>query len=204
MTITKLIQQYQTMLILSNVLFWVSMLMFAVMLYFLIISSKVQKKLKNDETVNLPHWIFNVAKSTKQTNKLVGCVVAVEILCLIGYSVASLNTSHIANKIQAQSLQTNIIEATNYSTSKAKGPDVPKDAVKYQVLNSSFIVRPDQVATKHQTLKPSTPQIAVKFATIDAGSKKNDQKVKKIIMHQLHTKNWQDVVNSTAKVTITE
>lgn len=202
MTISKLLQQYQVMSILSNVLFWVSMLMFAIMLYFLIISSKVQKKLKNNETVNLPHWIFNVAKSSKQTNKLVGCVVAAEILCSIGYSVASLNTSHVANKIQTQSLQTNIIEATNYSTSKAKVPNIAKDAVRYQILNSSFIIQPDQVTTKHQATKLSTPQIAVKFATINTGSKKNDQQVKKIITHRMGADSWQDFVNSTAKVTI--
>lgn len=202
MTISKLLQQYQVMSILSNVLFLIAMLMFAVMLYFLIISSKVQKKLKNNETVNLPHWIFNVAKSSKQTNKLVGCVVAAEILCSIGYSVASLNTSHVANKIQTQSLQTNIIEATNYSTSKAKGPNIAKDAVRYQILNSSFIIQPDQVTTKHQATKLSTPQIAVKFATINTGSKKNDQQVKKIITHRMGADSWQDFVNSTAKVTI--
>lgn len=204
MTISKLIQQYQTMSVLYNVLFWVFILALIAAIYFLIVSSDTQKKLKHDETVNLPHWIFNIAKSVKQTNKIVGCLIAVAILGSAGTILTRTNVSQIATKIQARSLQTNIIEATNYSTSKAKGPSIAKDAVKYQVLNSSFIVRPDQVTTKHQAPKPSTPQIAVKFATINTGSKKNDQKVKKIITHQLHAENWQDVVNSTAKVTITE
>lgn len=204
MTISKLIQQYQTMSILYNVLFWVFILALVAAIYFLVVSSDTQKKLKRNETVNLPHWIFDITKSLKQTNKIVGCLMAVAILCSAGTILARTNISQTATKIQAQSLQTNIIEATNYSTSKAKGPNIAKDSVKYQVLNSSFIIRPDQVITKHQTPKPSTPQIAIKFATINTGSKKNDQQVKKIITDQLHADSWQEVVNSTAKVTITE
>lgn len=204
MTISKLIQQYQTMSILSNVFFWALMITLAAMIYFLAVSSDTQKKLKNSETVNLPHWIFDIVKSPKRTNKFVAGVMIIAIICSAGTILTQINASQAATKIQARSLQTNIIEASNYSTSKAKGVHIAKDAVKYQVLNSSFIVRPDQVTTKHQTPKPSTPQIAVKFATINTGSKKNDQKVKKIIVHQLNADNWQDVVNSTAHVTITE
>ena len=192
------------MSILYNVFFWALMITLVAIMYFLAVSSDTQKKLKNNETVNLPHWIFDIVKSSKRTNKFVAGIVIIALICSAGTILARINVSQVTTKIQAQSLQTNIIEASNYSTSKAKGVHIAKDAVKYQVLNSSFIVRPDQVTTKHQTPKPSTPQIAVKFATIDTGSKKNDQKVKKIITHQLKADNWQDVVNSTAKVTITE
>lgn len=202
MTISHLLQQYQTLTVANNIVFTLAMIFFIIFMTFLVISSKIQKKLYKNETVNVSHWLFEASKTVQRSNKVMLSLTAIIILLMAGHLVLSTNTSKTATALESKALQTNIIEATNYTTSKAKGPNVAKDAVKYQVLNSSFIIRPDQVTTKHQAAKLSTPQIAVKFATINTGSKKNDQQVKKIITHRMGADSWQDFVNSTAKVTI--
>ena len=107
----------------------------------------------------------------------------------------------------AQGVQTNVINATNWTTSslnRDQKKDYPEASSRLQVMNSSFIVSKNQISTTTSTPKLSQPQISVKFPVVDTGSAKTNKQVKKIAAHSLGADNWQQVVNGAASVKITK
>lgn len=115
----------------------------------------------------------------------------------------------LRSQILTRGVETHVINATNWressvsDSSKALGHYV-SGAKKYQIMNSSFIVGPDQVTVTQSHPKRQVPLVAVKFATVNTGSAKTDKAVKKILQQATATDNWQQVVNSTAKIEITK
>ena len=141
------------------------------------------------------------------TNREYAATLGVIALLFIGYAGSTVYHDHLASKIMAQGVQTNVINATNWTTSSLNSDqkkDYPKASSRLQVMNSSFIVSKNQISTTTSTPKLSQPQISVKFPVVDTGSKKTDKQVKQIVAHSLGADNWQQVVNGAAAVKITK
>ena len=141
------------------------------------------------------------------TNREYAATLGIIALLFIGYAGSTVYHDHLASKIMAQGVQTNVINATNWTTSslnRDQKKDYPEASSRLQVMNSSFIVSKNQISTTTSTPKLSQPQISVKFPVVDTGSAKTNKQVKKIAAHSLGADNWQQVVNGAASVKITK
>ena len=207
MKISQLVSNYQALSIWSGVLSIAMVVLLVAVFSVVILHDRIIAAQKAHQTALVNQQLHELATTHFQKLIRYSLITLLIILC-VTLGVVHRSTV-LRSQILTRGVETHVINATNWressvsDSSKALGHYV-SGAKKYQILNSSFIVGPDQVAVTQSHPKRQVPLVAVKFATVNTGSAKTDKAVKKILQQATATDNWQQVVNSTAKIEITK
>lgn len=207
MKISQLVSNYQALSIWSGVLSIVMVVLLVAVFSVVVLRDRILAAQKSRQTVLVNHHLYELATTHFQELIRYSVITLLVVLC-VTLGVVHRSTA-LRSQILTRGVETHVINATNWRESsvsdstKALGHYV-SGAKKYQIMNSSFIVGPDQVTVTQSHPKRQVPLVAVKFATVNTGSAKTDKAVKKILQQSTATDNWQQVVNSTAKIEITK
>lgn len=205
MKISQLVSNYQALSIWSDALSTVMIVLLIAVISIIILHDRILAAQKEHRTVSVNHQLYALAAAHFQEFIKYSMITLLVVLC-VTLGVMRRSTV-LRSQIITRGVETHVINATNWSdssvadSSKALGRSV-SGAKKYQIMNSSFIVGPDQVTVTHSQPKRQVPLVAVKFATVNTGSAKTDKAVKKILQRATGDDSWQQVVNSTAKIEI--
>lgn len=207
MKISQLVSNYQALSIWSGVLSIVMVVLLVAVFSVVVLRDRILAAQKSRQTALVNHHLYELATTHFQELIRYSAITLLVVLC-VTLGVVHRSTV-LRSQILTRGVETHVINATNWressvsDSSKALGHYV-SGAKKYQIMNSSFIVGPDQVTVTQSHPKRQVPLVAVKFATVNTGSAKTDRAVKKILQQATATDNWQQVVNSTAKIEITK
>lgn len=207
MKISQLVSNYQALSVWSGVLSIAMVVLLVAVFSVVILHDRIIAAQKVHQTVLVNQQLRELATTHFQELIRYSTITLLVVLC-VTLGVVHRSTV-LRSQILTRSVETHVINATNWressasDSSKALGHYV-SGAKKYQIMNSSFIVGPDQVTVTQSHPKRQVPLVAVKFATVNTGSAKTDKAVKKILQQATATDNWQQVVNSTAKIEITK
>lgn len=207
MKISQLVSNYQALSIWSVVLSTIMIVLLLAVISIIILHDRILAAQKEQRTVSVNHQLHALA--TTHFHELIkySVITLFVVLCM------TLGVTHRSTVLRSQILtrgvETHVINATNWRDSAVKDSSTAlgrtvSGAKKYQIMNSSFVVGPDQVTVTHSQPKRQVPFVAVKFATVNTGSAKTDKAVKKILQQSMGVDNWQQVVNNTAKIEITK
>lgn len=207
MKISQLVSNYQALSIWSGVLSAIIVALLLVIISIIILHDRILTAQKAHQIVLVNEQLSELV-TTRFQSLIKYSVIALLVVVCLAFGVTHRSTV-LRSQIITRGVETHVINATNWressvsDSSKALGQSV-SGAKKYQIMNSSFIVGPDQVTVTKSQPKRQVPLVAVKFATVNTGSAKTDKAVKKILQRSTGAENWQQVVNSTAKIEITK
>lgn len=207
MKISQVVSNYQALSIWSGVLSLIMVALLIVIISVVILHDRILAAQKARQVVLVNQQLSELVTTHFQALIKYSAIALLVVLCL-ALGVVHRSTV-LRSQILTRGVETHVINATNWRESsvndstKALGHYV-SGAKKYQIMNSSFVVGPDQVTVTQSHPKRQVPLVAVKFATVNTGSAKTDKAVKKILQQATATDNWQQVVNSTAKIEITK
>lgn len=207
MKISQLVSNYQALSVWSGILSVVMVALLIAVISVVIVHDRILAAQKVQQTVLVNHRLHELATTHFQALIKYSAIALLVVLC-VTLSLVHRSTV-LRSQIITRGVETHVINATNWrdssvsDSSKALGHYV-SGAKKYQIMNSSFVVGPDQVTVTQSHPKRQVPLVVVKFATVNTGSAKTDKAVKKILQQATDTDNWQQVVNSTAQIEITK